>query len=196
MARRLAAIMFTDIVDYASVAQVDEEGALQLVREQERLVRPILEARHGRKVRSIGDGRLIEFPDPLDAVECAVELQRRVHDRNVRDETPPLRIQVGIHLGEAERRGIGVLGDALDVASRIGPLAEPGGVCLTEPVYVRVHNRLPYQLERLGPRDLPGVREPIAVYHVVLPWIGVGTPPAGDSPPQGAEPHSTNIHPE
>jgi class 3 adenylate cyclase len=194
MARRLAAIMFTDIVDYAEVARVEEDGALQLVRELERLVRPILEARHGRKVRSIGDDRLIEFPNALDAVECAVELQRRVHDRNVREETRPLRIQVGIHVGEAERRGIGVLGDAVDIASRIGPLAEPGGVCLTEPVYVQVRNKVPYQLERLGPRDLKGVREPIAVYHVVLPWMGTGPPPGGSSPPHLTELPSTNVN--
>ena len=65
----------------------------------------------------------------------------------------------------------------MEVASRIGPLAEPGGIWLTEPVYVQVRSKVPYQLERLGPRDLRGLREPIAVYHVVLPWIGTGRGP-------------------
>jgi len=195
MARRLAAIMFTDLADYAAIAQVDENEAAQLVHEHERLVRPVLEARHGHRVRSIGDGRLIEFPDPLEAVECAVEIQRRAYDRNLTEETRPLRLQVGIHLGEAERRGIGVLGDAVDIVSRIGPLVEPGGVCLTEPVYVQVRNKVRYQLERLGPRELKGSRAPIAVYRVVLPWVGRANPAGGTAPAPSEEPPAPNTGP-
>jgi adenylate cyclase len=172
MARRLAAIVFVDNADYSTIAQADEAGALRLLRDQESLVRPVLEVHHGHRVRSIGDDRLVEFPSALDAVEAAVDLQRRAHESAVRQGAAPIRIRVGIHLGGAERRGIGVLGGAVSIASRIGPLAEPGGVCLTESVYVQVRNKVPYQLERLGPRDVKGVREPIAVYRVVFPWMG------------------------
>jgi adenylate cyclase len=174
MARRLAAIMFTDIAGYTSMAQADEAGALRLLQEQERLVRPVLEAHRGRRVKSMGDGLLFEFPDALDAVECGVELQRRVHERNAQKDSQPLRIRVGIHLGDVQRRGTDILGDAVNIASRIEPLAEPGGVCLSEHVVAQVRTKVAYQLENLGPKDLKGVREPVAVYKVVLPWAAGG----------------------
>lgn len=79
---------------------------------------------------------------------------------------------MGIHLGEVERRGVGILGDAVNIASRVEPLAEPGSICLTEPVYVQVRARISCRLERVGPKGLRGVRGPIALYRVDLPWIG------------------------
>lgn len=179
MARRLAAIMFTDIAGYTSLAQSDEAEALRLLQEQERLIRPVLEAHRGRKVKSMGDGLLFEFPDVLDAVECGVELQRRVHERNAQKDSSPLRIRVGIHLGDVQRRGTDILGDAVNIASRIEPLAEPGGVCLSEHVVAQVRTKVAYQLENLGPKSLKGVREPLAVYKVVLPWAAGGI--AGES---------------
>ncbi len=170
MARRLAAIMFTDLTGYTGLAQADEAGALRLLKEQERLVRPVLEVHRGRKVKSMGDGLLIEFPDALDAVESAVDLQRHVHEHNVREGARPLKMRIGIHLGDVERRGTDIMGDAVNVASRVEPLAEPEGVCLSEPVFVQVRNKVPYQFEKIGPRSLKGVREPIDIYRVVLPW--------------------------
>ncbi len=170
--RRLAAIVFTDIAGYTSLAQSDEAGALRLLQEQERLIRPLLEIHRGRKVKSMGDGLLIEFHNALDAVECAVDLQRQVHERNTREEERPLRLRVGIHLGDVQRKGSDILGDAVNIASRVEPLADPGGVCLSEPVYVQVHNKVPYQLEKLGSKNLKGVQEPMDVYRVVLPWAG------------------------
>ena len=168
--RRLAAIVFTDIAGYTSLAQSDEAGALRLLEVQERLIRPLLETHRGRKVKSMGDGLLIEFHNALDAVECAVDLQRQVHERNTRDGERALRLRVGIHLGDVQRKGSDILGDAVNIASRVEPLADPGGVCLSEPVYVQVHNKVPYRLENLGSKNLKGVQEPMDVYRVVLPW--------------------------
>jgi class 3 adenylate cyclase len=177
MARRLAAIMYTDAADYSATARADESAALQLLHDLEEALRPTLRAFHGHRVKSIGEDRLVEFRSAVDAVDGAVDLQRRVHELEVPEGQVPLRVRVGIHVGDAERRGIGILGGAVETASRIGPLAEPGGIWLTEPVYVQVRSKVPYQLERLGPKDLKGLREPIAVYHVILPWIGAtGTP--------------------
>jgi len=177
MARRLAAIMYTDVAEYSATLQTDESAAFQQLRDLEELLRPTLRNFHGHRVRSIGEDRLAEFSSAVNAVDGAVDLQRRAHERAVDEGASPLSIRVGLHLGDAERRGIGILGGAVEVASRIGPLAEPGGIWLTEPVYVQVRSKVPYQLERLGPRDLRGLREPIAVYHVVLPWIGTGRGP-------------------
>ncbi len=125
--RRLAAIVFTDIAGYTTLAQSDEAGALRLLQEQDKLIRPLLEAHRGRRVKSIGDGLLIEFHNALDAIECAVDLQRQIHERNPRDGERPLRVRVGIHLGDVQRRGTDILGDAVNIASRVEPLADPGG---------------------------------------------------------------------
>jgi adenylate cyclase len=196
MARRLAAIIFTDIAGYTALAQADEAGALKLLHEQDRLVRPILEAHRGRKVKSIGDGLLLEFQNVLDAVECGVELQRRVRERNAQKGAPPLRVRVGIHLGDVQPRGTDILGDAVNIASRVVPLAEPGGVCLSAQVFDQVHNKVSYQLESLGPRSLKGVREPIGVYRVVMPWPAPGATAAALLPPRLAVLPLTNISPD
>ncbi len=173
--------MFTDIEGYTSLTQSNEAGALHLLQEQERLVRPLLATHRGRKVKSLGDGLLVEFPDALDAVECAVDLQRQVQERNTRDAARPLRLRIGIHLGDIQRRGTDILGDAVNIASRVQALAEPGSVCFSAQVYDQVRNKVPYQLEKLGPRTLKGVHEPVDLYRVVLPWV---RPPAAERSPE------------
>ena len=164
--------MFTDIVGFTTLTQADEAGALRLLQEQESLVGPLVERHRGRKVKSIGDGLLIEFPNALDAVECGVELQRQVHERNVTKGGHALQIRVGIHLGDVQHQGSDILGDAVNIASRVEPLAEAEGVCVSLPVYDQVHNKVEYPFQSLGPRVLKGVRDAVEIYRVVFPWTG------------------------
>ena len=178
MTRRLAAIMFTDLVGSTQLAQRDEKAALQLLREQENLVRPILEAHRGRLVKSTGDGFLVEFGNALDAVECAVDFQRRAFERSTNDDRAPLRVRIGIHVGDVESEGSDILGDAVNVAARIEPIAEAGGICLSGPAYDQVSNKVPYTIEKLGPKNLKGVARPIEVYRVLLPWAGAAKAPS------------------
>ena len=196
MTRRLAAIMFTDITGFTSLTQTDEAAALRLVREQDRLVQPLLETHHGRKVKSMGDGLLIEFPDALDAVQCAVELERRAHERNSREGVIPLRIRVGIHLGDIQRRGTDIFGDAVNIASRVQPLANPEGVCLSSQVWDQVRSKLPYGFDNLGPQSLRGIREAVGVYRVKLPWAKVEGPAEIPALPRVAVLPLTNISPD
>ena len=170
MARRLAAIMFTDLVGSTQLAQRDEKGAVQLLREQESLARPILEGHRGRLVKSTGDGLLVEFGNVLDAVECAVDFQRRAFERSTDEERPPLKVRIGIHVGDVESEGTDILGDAVNIAARIEPIAEAGGICLSGPAYDQISNKIPYTIEKLGPKILKGVTRPIDVYRVLLPW--------------------------
>ena len=162
--------MFTDIVGYTSLAQRDEATALSLQREQEELVRPLLAGHGGRKVKSTGDGLLVEFESALEAAQCAVEIQRRLYERNAARGSAPLRVRIGIHLGDVVREGSDIFGDAVNIASRVEPVAEPGGVCLTAQVFDQIQHKVPFRLERLEPQTLKGIREPIPVYRVVLPW--------------------------
>jgi adenylate cyclase len=168
--RRLAAIMFTDMVGSTALAQANEAEALRLRDEQEGIVRPVFASHRGREIKSMGDGYLVEFESALRAVQCAIEIQQRLHELNTRPGGTPLHLRIGIHLGDVEARGSDIFGDSVNIASRVEPLARPGGICLTEPVHGQVHNKLPNRLEKLPPQTLKGVQVPLDVYRVVLPW--------------------------
>jgi len=171
MARRLAAIMFTDLVGFTALAQADEEAALARVQEQATVVRPLFASYGGREIKSTGDGFLVEFDSALKATECGIEIQRRMRERNSKSPASPILLRVGIHVGDVEEVGGDILGDAVNVASRILPISEPGGLCLSEQIVDQVRNKLPSKLERLAPRRLKGVQKPLVVYRVVLPGI-------------------------
>jgi adenylate cyclase len=196
MARRLAAIVFTDLAGYTELTQRNEGAALQLLQAQDRLVRPVLELHHGRKVKSMGDGLLLEFSNALDAVEGAVDLQRRANEHNTAEGSSPLRLRIGIHLGDVQRRGTDILGDSVNIASRIEPLATEGGVCLSGQVFDQVQNKVPYRFEKIGARTLQGVREAVELYRVVLPWLSDGGSPGGPVLPRLAVLPLANISPD
>jgi len=167
--RRLAAIMFADLVGFTSMAQADEAGALRFLRQEQRRVRPILRHHHGREVKALGDGFLAEFSSALDAVNCALELQRATDaGAGTNRSGPSGRLRIGIHLGDVVPDGRDLLGDAVNVASRIEPLADPGGICVSQQVVDQVANKVRARLTRLAPRELKNVRTPIAVYKFEL----------------------------
>ena len=170
MPRRLAAIMFTDMVGFTASAQAHEASALKLLREQERLVRPIFKAHGGREIKSTGDGSLVEFDSALRAVQCAIDIHQHLQERNSKVGVLPIQLRIGVHLGDVEERGSDIFGDSVNLAARIEPLAEPGGICISEPVFGQVRNKVPNRLEKLEPRTLKNVRFPLDLYRVVLPW--------------------------
>lgn len=133
--RRLAAVVFTDIEGFTSITNQDEPAALSLIAEQNAIVVPLLATYDGRRVKSIGDGLLLEFPNALDALECMVRVQEAIRTRNANDREPALRLRVGVHLGDVVGEGEDILGDSVNIASRIEALSEPGGVCLSGPVF-------------------------------------------------------------
>ena len=162
--------MFTDMVGFTSSTQTDEAGALVRLKEEEDLVRPILSAHHGREVKSTGDGFLVEFDSALRAVECAIEIQQELREHNARSGQAPILLRVGVHLGDVEQRGKDIFGDAVNVAARIEPLAAPGGVCVSGPVYELVRNKVKHRFEPMEPAALKNVQVPIALYRVAMPW--------------------------
>lgn len=174
--------MFTDLVGSTERAQRDEKGTLRLLDEQQTAARPIIEAHHGRLVKSLGDGLLVEFPNALEAVECAVELQRSSSERGSTDGPAAPRVRIGIHVGDVEERAQDILGDAVNVAARVEPLAPPGGICLSGVAYEHVRNKVAFAFERMGPRSLKGVLDPVEIYRVALPWAA----PSSPADPRGA----------
>jgi len=177
MGRRLAAVVFTDVVGFTASAQADEAATLARLREQADIVRRLLPQFGGREVKSTGDGSLLEFESALKATECAVEVQRKLNERNRIQPSTPILLRIGIHVGDVEEAEGDILGDAVNVASRVVPLAEPGGVCLSAHAFAHVEHKVPYSLEKLSPRRLKGVREGLGIYKVVLPWTSEALAP-------------------
>ncbi|HEY6282392.1 MAG TPA: adenylate/guanylate cyclase domain-containing protein [Nitrososphaerales archaeon] len=169
--RKLAAIMFTDIVGYTSLTQKNEAAAMELLEEQRSLVRPSLARHGGREVKTIGDAFLIEFESALEAVRCAFEVQQYLHELNTgRPIDRKIVLRIGVHLGDVIHSQSDVYGDAVNIASRIEPLATPGGVCISEQVYDHVKNKSDFQLLSMGKKELKNVGESVEVFRVVFPW--------------------------
>ncbi len=179
--RRLAAVMFTDTVGYTASAQANEGRTLDLLRQQTELLRPVVALHHGREVKSTGDGFLVEFESALRAVQCAVNIQRRISERDSEGGQSPLRIRIGVHLGDVVRSGQDIFGDAVNIAARIEPLAQPGGICVSGAVYEQVRTKVTEQFEKLEPRALKGLANPVEVYRVVPSWEGRDGAADGDA---------------
>ena len=163
--------MFTDMVGYTALGQRNEFLSLALVEEQRKLVRPILLRHNGREVKTIGDAFLVEFPNALDAVRAAYDIQRATREFNVSlPEDRRIHLRVGIHLGDVTEEHGDISGDAVNVASRIEPLAEDGGVCFTRQVFDQVEGKFELPLTSLGPKQLKNVSKPVEVYAVQMPW--------------------------
>jgi len=169
--RKLAAIMFTDMVGYSALAQRNEALALELLEEHHRLLRPIFPKFGGREIKSTGDGFLVEFASALAAAQCAIEIQRTLVQYNS-SASPERRYQVriGVHLGDVVLREADIFGDGVNIAARIEPLAEAGGICLSRSVFDQVEHKLDAALVKLGSPELKNISVPMEVYRVVLPW--------------------------
>ncbi len=163
--------MFTDMVGYTALGQKNESLALALVEEQRKLLRPIFTRHKGREIKAVGDAFLVEFLSALDAVRCAYDIQRATREFNVSlPGEERVRLRIGVHLGDVvESRG-DISGDAVNVASRIEPLAEDGGVCLTRQVYDHVQNKFDLPLVSLGTMSLKNVSAPVELYKMIMPW--------------------------
>ena len=169
--RKLAAIMFTDMVGYSALAQRDDKVALELLEEHRRLLREIFPRFHGTEIKTIGDAFLVEFGSALEAAQCAIEIQRTLAKRN-HDVTSDRRIEIkiGIHIGDVVHRDGDVYGDGVNIASRIEALAGAGGICISTDVERQIRNALEARFEKFGSADLKNIKLPMELFRIVLPW--------------------------
>jgi class 3 adenylate cyclase/cytochrome c-type biogenesis protein CcmH/NrfG len=170
--RKLAAIMFTDIVGYSALAQKNEALALKLLEEHRQLLRPLFRKHEGTEIKTIGDAFLVEFISTLEAIRCAEEIQEVLKDRYVAasGQSVKIQIRIGLHMGDVVYRENDVFGDGVNIASRIEPLANPGGICLSQQVYDQVHNKFAGKFINLGAVPLKNIETPLNVYRLLLPW--------------------------
>jgi len=169
--RKLAAIMFTDMVGYSALSQRDEKLAQELLEEHRRLLREIFPRFNGTEIKTIGDAFLVEFGSALEAAQCAIEIQRTLAKRNA-DIAPDRRIElkIGIHIGDVVHRGGDVYGDGVNIASRIEPVAGPGGICVSMDVERQIRNALEARFEKLATTELKNISVPMDLFRIILPW--------------------------
>ena len=169
--RKLAAIMFTDMVGYSALAQRDDKLALELLEEHRRLLREIFPRFHGTEIKTIGDAFLVEFGSALEAAQCGIEIQRTLAKRN-HDVGHERRIElkIGIHIGDVMHRDGDVYGDGVNIASRIEQLAGAGGICVSMDVERQIRNALEARFEKFGSTDLKNISLPMDLFRIVLPW--------------------------
>ena len=169
--RKLAAIMFTDMVGYSTLSQRDDKLSLELLEEHRQLLRKIFPRFNGTEIKTIGDAFLVEFQSALEAAQCAIEIQRTLAKRN-HDVTADRRIElkIGIHIGDVVHRGGDVYGDGVNIASRIEPLAGAGGICVSMDVERQIRNALEASFEKLAPTELKNISVAMDLFRIVLPW--------------------------
>src|SRR3989441_8348537 len=163
--------MFTDMVGYTSLSERNEALGLELLEEHRGLLRPLFPKHNGREVKTMGDAFLVEFASPLEALRCAFDIQQLLNELGVtRPPEKRILLRIGIHLGDVVHNKNDVHGDVVNVASRIEPLASPGGIAITEQVYHQIRNKFEFPFVSLGQQSLKNVHDPVEVYRVVLPW--------------------------
>jgi adenylate cyclase len=180
MERKLAAILTADVAGYSRLMESDETKTLAaLTGHRKDLINPKITERHGRVVKLMGDGALVEFASVVDALQCAVDIQRGMVERN--REVPvddQIRFRIGVHLGDVIVEGEDIYGDGVNVASRIEALADPGGICVSRQAKDQIGSKIQIGFESLGARQVKNLETPIEVYRVILDGKpGARTPP-------------------
>jgi len=168
--RRLAAILAADVAGYSRLMGEDEEGTLAALRAVRReLADPKIAEHRGRIVKTTGDGLLVEFASVVDAVRCAVEMQREMITRNA--AIPPqhrIEFRMGINLGDIIIEDGDIFGDGVNIAARLEALAEPGGICLSAAAYEQVRDRLDLAFDDLGEQQVKNITRPVRVYRIPI----------------------------
>jgi TolB-like protein/class 3 adenylate cyclase/tetratricopeptide (TPR) repeat protein len=173
MERKLTAILAADVVGYTRLMERDEAGTFErLSSHRKDLFEPEIEKHHGHMFKLMGDGLLAEFGSVVDAVECAVTLQRSMKERNASvPDSQRIDVRIGINLGEVIVDGDDRYGEGVNIASRLQQIAEPGGICVSEKVSKEVEKKLAFGFEPIGEHRVKNIAEPIQVYRVAVDGV-------------------------
>ena len=168
--RRLAAILAADIAGYSRLMGADDEGVLrQLKGHRKELVDPKITEHRGRIVKTTGDGMLVEFVSVVDAVRCAVEIQRGMSERNVEVPTESrIQFRIGLNVGDIISDSNDIYGDGVNVAARLEALAEPGGIFVSRNVYDQVRDKLSFSFEDMGEQTIKNIARPVGIHRIYL----------------------------
>jgi TolB-like protein/class 3 adenylate cyclase/Tfp pilus assembly protein PilF len=184
VARHLAAILAADIAGYGRLMGEDEEGTLAALRTWRReIADPRIREHRGRIVKTTGDGFLVEFASVVDAVHCAVEMQRVMAKRNAGIPVDRrIEFRIGINLGDIISEGRDIYGDGVNIAARLEALAEPAGICISRVVRDQIRDKLPYVFEDMGEQQVKNIARPVRAYAMSARAVAATAP----SPPPSA----------
>ena len=163
--RKLVAVMFTDIVGFTKIMTESEDTAINILKAQDEIFNPLLKKFSGNLLKKMGDGLLVEFSSAVNAVECALNIQSAIQEYNQTD-SDEFHIRIGIHLGDVLMLGDDILGDGVNIASRIEPLAAPDGICITEAVQQSIKSKLKVDARRISEVDLKHIDDKYTIYKL------------------------------
>jgi len=202
--RRLAAILAADVVGYSRLMEQDEDGTLAaLAARRKAILEPLFAKYRGRVVRLMGDGTLAEFASAVDAVQCAVEIQKTMKEANATlPEDRAIVLRVGLNLGDVVVEDSDLYGDGVNVAARLEAMAEPGGICLSAAIHQQVERLLPFAFRDLGDQALKNIARPVRVFCIAIDdgaggvsrtWTPTGPTSSAQSKPSVAVLPLTNM---
>jgi class 3 adenylate cyclase len=177
--RRLAAILAADVAGYSRLMGVDEEGTLEALKACRReLTDPKIAEHHGRIVKTTGDGVLVEFASVIDAVRCAVDIQRAMAEHNVAiPKDRRIEFRIGINVGDVIIEKEDIYGDGVNIAARLEGIAQAGGICISRQAFDQIDGKLQLAVREMGPQKLKNITKPIEVF-------AIETDEPGESPSQ------------
>jgi adenylate cyclase len=165
--RKLAVIFAADVAEYSRLMGLDEVGTLRTLQAYRAILDRLIDAHHGRIFNTAGDSVMADFASPVDAVECAVEVQEAIAKENAnRAAGEQMRFRIGVHLGDVIVEGANLFGDGVNIAARLEALAEPGGICLSGAVRDQIGTRLPVAFIPLGEQRVKNIAEPVRAFKV------------------------------
>ena len=165
--RKLAAILCADVVGYSRLMQEDDQGTLRSLTERRAIFAAQVEASSGRIVNAPGDSVLAEFASVVNAVQCAVDIQRAIVEANAGlPENRRMQYRIGVNLGDVLSDAAGIYGDGVNIAARLESLAPAGGICVSQPVRDQVRSRLSLEFEDMGEKSVKNIAEPVRVFSV------------------------------
>jgi TolB-like protein/Flp pilus assembly protein TadD len=183
--RKLAAIMAVDVVGYSRLMGEDEAGTARAVREHRQAARPLVAARGGRIVKTMGDGLLLEFPSVVDAVGCAIAIQKLMVERNADvPEAKRVVYRIGVNLGDVLIEGDDILGEGVNIAARLEGICAPGGVMISSTAYEHVRGKIDADFADLGEKALKNIARPVRVYALKTGPESAAPAPNPQGPPR------------
>src|SRR4030043_28944 len=167
--RKLTAILSADVKGYSRLMGEDEKGTVRPLNTYKEVMTGLIQHHRGRVVDASGDNVLAEFASVVDAVECAVEIQKELKTRNAEiPENRRMEFRIGVNLGDVIEDGEQILGDGVNIAARLESLSEAGGICISGTAYDQVENKLGLSYEYLGEQTVKNIAKPVRVYRVLI----------------------------
>jgi len=167
--RKITAIMSADVVDYSKLMGDNEAATVKILEAYKNVMATLISQHHGRVIDSTGDNMLSEFASVVDAVQCAVAIQKELKTRNAElPENRAMQFRIGINLGDVIQEGDKIYGDGVNIAARLEALADPGGICISKTAFDHIETKLPFGYEFLGEQEVKNIEKPVGAYRVVM----------------------------